>query len=78
VIAAIEYRSGDREGAVDCAREARAERLHPAGEGVLAGRLDDEMHVVGLDGVVQNPEVAPFAALPECRPKLLDEAASAK
>lgn len=78
VIATVQDRPGDREGAVDRMREARADRLHPAAESLLAGRLDEEMHVVDLDGVVDNPKVAALAALSEARPKLLNEATSAE
>ena len=49
--------------AVHATREARGDRLHPAREVPSAGRLDDHVHVVVLDRVVNQPKPAPLARL---------------
>jgi hypothetical protein len=51
------------EGAVHGARETCGDRLHPAGEIPCAGRLDDDVQMIALDRVVDEPE-APALARP--------------
>jgi hypothetical protein len=58
--------------------EARGERLHPAPEGVAVLRLDDQVRVIGLDRVVDEPEVVPLVAAPEGGLELADDVAPAQ
>jgi len=43
---------------VDCARDARANGHHAARESARVGGLDEKVSVRGLQGVVDEPEVA--------------------
>ena len=56
------------EHAVDRLGEPRREALHATDERWLAVRLDDQVHVVGLDREVHDPEY-PFAAGRERAPQ---------
>src|SRR4030095_2143204 len=78
VIAAIEYGSAAPADAVHRTREARTDALHPACERVLALRLDDQVRVIALKGVVRDAEAAAFARFGEGAAPLADERTAAQ
>jgi hypothetical protein len=65
VVALGEHSAGAPERAVHGEREARAERLHRAPERGAIARLDDQVHVVALDRVVDEPEARPLLRSPK-------------
>ena len=78
VIALEEHRPGAPERPVHRAREPRRKRHHPAPERLPIVGLDDQMRVIVLDRVVDEPEVAALAGLAERRLHLAHDAAVAK
>jgi len=60
-MAAVEYRTTESEDTVHRASEPRTDRLHAPGESAPALRFDEQVHVVALQGVVQNAKVAALA-----------------
>lgn len=65
VIAVREHRPFSPEDAVHGPREPRTERFHPPTEVGGARCLDDQVYVVGLDGVLDQSEPAALAGPPE-------------
>ena len=65
VIPIREHLPGAPERAVHREREERRDRLHPAPERLHALRLDDQVRVIVLDRVVDEPHLLPHAAAPK-------------
>jgi hypothetical protein len=61
VVALGEQRAAPAQVLVDAAGEADHQALHPAGERVVAGGLDDEVEVVAEDAVLDDAEVVAWA-----------------
>ena len=65
VVAVAEHRPAPLQRPVHGAREARGDRLHPSPERLRPVRLHEQMDVIVLDRVVDEPERPPVARLPE-------------
>jgi len=61
------------EDAIDGARQARADRDHPARQRGAVYGLDDEVDVVRLQGILRDPEVATLARLRDAALECADE-----
>jgi hypothetical protein len=73
VIPVGEHPAGPPERPVHRWGEARRERLHPSSERIAIARLDDRVRVIGLDRVVDEPEVLSLVAAPEGGLELADD-----
>jgi hypothetical protein len=65
VITTVQNRTRATERAVRRSREPRRHGLHPAPHGLLPGRLDQQVDVIALHGVVDDPKVPPLTAPPK-------------
>jgi hypothetical protein len=65
VVAAEEHRAGASEDPIHAARNARGDRLHRRAERLLAARLEDQVEVVALHGVMDEPRLALLACVAE-------------
>src|SRR5215831_16519643 len=68
-----EHRSAPAEDPVHGSRDARTDGLHSAGEIACARRLDDQMHVIVLDRVMDEPEAPAVARRSEAALELAYE-----
>lgn len=78
VVAIREHAPAAVEHPVGSTRETRADRFHAAREIVLAGGLDDQMDVIGLDRVVRRAEAAALARRGEASSELAHECYAAQ
>ncbi|MDJ0848439.1 MAG: hypothetical protein QNK04_08685, partial [Myxococcota bacterium] len=78
VVAVGEHAPTACEHAVDRPREARADRLHSATECAAISGLDDHVHVVDLDRVVDDPELPALAGSREGPLHFPDESPATK
>jgi hypothetical protein len=78
VVAAVEHPPAAPGDPVQRTRQPCRDALHPACEGVLAVRLDDQVRVVALERVVVHAEVAALGRFREGPAPLPDEASVAK
>jgi hypothetical protein len=78
VVAVGEDWTAAAEGPVDRPGEPGTDRLHPAGEVARIRGLDEKVHVVSLEGIVNDAEATAFAALAQAPLPLAHQAGLAQ
>jgi len=78
MVAPVENSARPPEDTVHRAREPGADRLHSAGERALRARLDEEVDVIPLEGIVQHAKLVTLTRDPQTSPELSDEGTAAK
>jgi hypothetical protein len=70
VVTAVQHPAREAERALGRAGHPGRDRLHSAPEGLLAGALDEQVQVVALHRVVDDPEATALAGLSQARAQL--------
>jgi hypothetical protein len=73
VVAATKHCTGAAEDPIHSARDARADRFHPASECSLILRFDEDVNVISLDRELCDAEAAALARRSEAAADFLHE-----